>query len=205
MPSVVPRRKAGAMIRVMFSAALAAAALLLTTPARAVAQVPVSGAQQDARVNEPAPVFLLPDETRTPLRTLPPRHQRDGRTGAGRVGANHLQRSAARPPDGVDPAEIRDADGRSAAIAADRRAANGEAACFVSGATNPTAAAPAAARQAVSSRIRHVRLRQNVRVRQLPCHHRIRFDAFLRWRRAGHQPVEGSLRGSVRRAHPGGR
>lgn len=59
------------MIRVVFSAALAAAALSLTTPAPAMAQVPVSGAQQDARVNEAAPVFLLPDETRTPLRTLP--------------------------------------------------------------------------------------------------------------------------------------
>jgi hypothetical protein len=60
------------MIRVRFTAAVTAAILLLTIPAFAVAQVPVSARQQDARVNEAAPVYLLPDATRTPLRTLQP-------------------------------------------------------------------------------------------------------------------------------------
>ena len=60
------------MIRLTFCAALVAAAMLLTTPARAAAQVPVAAGQQQARINEAAPVFLLPDATRTPLRTLQP-------------------------------------------------------------------------------------------------------------------------------------
>lgn len=60
------------MIRVVFSTALVAAALLVTTPARAAAQAPVSAGLQQARINEAAPVYLLPDATRTPLRTLPP-------------------------------------------------------------------------------------------------------------------------------------
>jgi opacity protein-like surface antigen len=51
--------------------AVAAAILFLTIPASAIAQVPASR-QQDARVNEAAPVYLLPDATRTPLRTLQP-------------------------------------------------------------------------------------------------------------------------------------
>jgi hypothetical protein len=55
------------------TAALVAAALSVTIPAQAIAQIPVSGGgQQNARVNEAAPVFLLPDATRTPLRTLQP-------------------------------------------------------------------------------------------------------------------------------------
>jgi opacity protein-like surface antigen len=58
------------MIRVTLSAALVAAALLPTIPVLAIAQIPVSGGQQNGRVNEAAPVFLLPDATRTPLRTL---------------------------------------------------------------------------------------------------------------------------------------
>ena len=166
MPSVVPRRKAGAMIRVMFSAALAAAALLLATPARAVAQVPVSGAQQDARVNEPAPVFLLPDETRTPLRTLPrgtsatvERVQgewvqitfNDPQLGrrTGWIQRKYVTLSAAASPPSP-PTVAPQAGNRLLRLRRDK----------------PTAAAAAAARQAVSSRIRHVRLRQNVRVRQ---------------------------------------
>ena len=53
------------------AAAVAAALLVLMMPARAAAQIPVSGSQRSARVNEPAPVFLMPDATRVPLRTLP--------------------------------------------------------------------------------------------------------------------------------------
>ena len=61
------------MIRQTFSAAVvAAAALLLTTPTPTAAQIPVSAGQQSARVNEAAPVYLLPDATRVPLRTLQP-------------------------------------------------------------------------------------------------------------------------------------
>jgi opacity protein-like surface antigen len=59
------------MIRQMFSAAFVTAAWLLVLPTGAAAQIPVSAGQQSARFNEPAPVYLLPDETRVPLRTLP--------------------------------------------------------------------------------------------------------------------------------------
>src|SRR4051812_40855606 len=60
------------MIRVTRSTAVVAVALFFTIALEAIAQVPVARGQQEARVNEAAPVYLLPDATRTPLRTLQP-------------------------------------------------------------------------------------------------------------------------------------
>src|SRR5262245_45512094 len=60
------------MIRLVLSTVVVATAVSLTFPEPALAQIPVNAARQDARVNEAAPVYLLPDATRTPLRTLQP-------------------------------------------------------------------------------------------------------------------------------------
>lgn len=126
------------MIRPFFCAALVAASLLLIAPDRAAGQVPASGAQQQARVNEAAPVFLLPDATRTPLRTLQPgisamveRVQgewvqiifNDAQLGrrTGWIQLKHVTLSAAPPPSPPTVAPTQERTGTGAAASQTRR------------------------------------------------------------------------------------
>src|SRR6185436_16375181 len=63
--------KAGRMIRHTSLAVAAAVAMLIAAHGLAAAQAPVAtNAPRSGRVNTAAPVFLLPDATRVPLKTL---------------------------------------------------------------------------------------------------------------------------------------